>query len=470
MEPSDLPEEVSECIFCLLPVDDLLSCCLVNSKWREHVNKNTIWKHHCNRKCDFENIPNIVEPPFQQPWLKDSYLSPICKYRIKYMKETYMRNNFRNGKFAEYECSAVKFPRTECIGKHLFLDDSSKYLFHVYDIDREIVHLQTLPYLLQSMYSETFETVGNQLLIVQCNLFQIYTCLDGLWSLKFCRLFDKEEDFSHTIPTDDTITDWYTTHIGLYPCDFSSMNEVVGKYFIGVVQPLHLQESKFHIWDLETGKKLNEESIPIVHESIETICCGKNSECLYIALYLYPSQSVIGGPRCKIFCYSLKTLKYTQFFVECNHSIPFMLFADKTVMLPCNQWESSGSYIFLDAISGTLIAEQQFDPPINFKVLDYFESLMVFGCENSVTVVDLESQGIVLKFAVDLDVREVFLMEHNFLLIGGTNHQCNVVEVWDLKTKSCAFKLKDMSILLFERSIQRLCLSTIFSIHILHFW
>lgn len=470
MEPSDLPVEVSECIFTLLPVGDLLSCCLVNSKWRDNINRNIIWKHHCCNKFDLENISNIVDPPFQQPWTGDSYLSPICKYRMKYMKETYMRNNFRNGKFAEYECSTIKFPRTECVGKYLFLDDSSKYLFHVYDINREIVHLQTVPYLLQSMYSETFETVGNKLLIVQCNLFQIYTCLDGFWSLKLCRLFDKEEEFSHDIPTNETITAWYTTNIGLYPCDFSSMNEVVGDYFIGVVQPLNLQESKFHIWDLESGTKLSEEFIPFVHEPIETICCGKNSECLYIALYLYASQGATDSPRCKIFCYSLKTLKYTQFFVECNHSIPFMLFADNTVMLPCNQWENSGSYIFLDATSGNQNVEQQFDPPINFKVLDFFGSLMVFGSENTVTLVDLESQEVVSKIPVDLNVKEVYLMEHNFLLVGGVNHHSNVVEVWDLKTKTCTFKLKDMSILLFERSIQRLCLSTIYSIHILHFW
>jgi hypothetical protein len=83
------------------------------------------------------------------------------------------------------------------------------------------------------------------------------------------------------------------------------------------------------------------------NDTVESILTGKNSNCLFIALYL--REPTLGGIHCKILSYDLKKLEYTQFYFESNHLIPFMIFEERVVILPCDQWENSGSHLFLDA-------------------------------------------------------------------------------------------------------------------------
>uniref|UniRef100_A0A1B6IRX0 F-box domain-containing protein n=1 Tax=Homalodisca liturata TaxID=320908 RepID=A0A1B6IRX0_9HEMI len=469
MDPTDLPEEVAERIFILLPVEDVLSCCLVNSRWRDSVNKNIIWKRHCNPNLHLESMPNLVKPAFEVPKSDCEDLSPICKYRLSYMREIHLRNNFRHKHCVEYKFSRGHIEKTEFLDKYLLLNDSYRNMFHVWDIHGSPIQIQSVPYLLQQMCTETFQTIGDCLLIVQCNLLQVYFVVDGMFTLKLCRIFDKEEEFSHTIPASDMMTSWYTSNIGLYPCDFTSINETVGKYFIGIVEPFRLKESVMHIWDFESGKKLKEDRIPGVEESIENICCGKNSEYLYIALYLHMFEQSSSDARCKIFCYNLKTLQYTQFYVESNHSIPFMLFEEKVVILPCDQWENSGSYLFLDSKTGKKIVEKKFDYPMNPKALDVYKSQLVFGSSHTVTVVDLDSQEEITVLPVDFEVMEVYLLDSDILLVGGVDYHF-VVEVWDIKRHYRLYTLKEKAILLSGRSLPRLCLQGMYNIHVLQFW
>lgn len=465
MDPTLLPEEVAERIFILLPVKDVLSCCLVSSLWREAVNKNVIWKMHCSPNINLENLKSIVKPEFQVPKFDCEELTPICKYRLKYMQEIHLRNNFRNNRCIEYKFSKSRIEKIEFLDNYLLLNDSYKNEFHVWDIRGKPYLVQSVPYLLQQMCTQTFQSLGNCLLIVQCNLLQIYVIVDGKMSLKMCRLFDREEAFSHTIPAPDGLSMWYSTHIGLYPCDFNSHNEIVGEYFIGIVESQCLNKSVMHIWNLDSGKKLKEDSIPVVTESIECISCGNNSKFLYIALYLSSSS----GTRCKIVSYNLKELQYTEFCIESNHSIPFMLYEEKVVVLPCDQWENSGSYIFLDSISGETIAVKEFDNPINPKVLDVHNSIMVFGSSNTVTVVDLTTQEEVLVFTVNYEVNEVYLLDFNMLLVGGVAYHF-VLEVWDIKKNCRLYTLDEKSSLLCSRRLSTLSLQSLYNIHVLHYW
>lgn len=465
MDPTFLPEEVAERIFILLPVKDVLSCCLVSSLWRDAVNKNVIWKQLCSPTFDLENLKSVVKPAFQVPKCDCEDLTPICEYRLKYMQEIHLRNNFRSNRSVEYKLSRSHIDKIEFLDKYLLLNDSYKNMFHVWNIEEKPYHVQSVPYLLQQMCTQTFQSLGDCLLIVQCSLLQIYVVLDGKFSLKMCRIFDKEEAFSHTIPALDILTMWYSTNIGLYPCDFNSNNEIVGKYFIGIVESQCLNKSVMHIWDLDSGKKLKQDNIPIVSETVGSICCGNNSRYLYIALYLLGSS----GARCKIFCYNLKELQYTEFCVESNHSIPFMLYEEKVVVLPCDQWENSGSYVFLDSITGKKIVEKRFDNPINPKALDVHNSMMVFGSSNTVTVVDLLTQEEVLVFTVDYEVNEVYLLDFNMLLVGGVDHHF-VLEVWDIKKNCRLYTLDEKSILLCGRRLTRLSLQSMYNIHVLHYW
>lgn len=467
MDPIDLPVEVHERIFILLPVKDILSCCLVSAQWREAVNKNMIWKRFCSRAIlsEIENKENMVEPAFVPP-PESSTLSSVCKSRLNYMREVHLKNNFRNNRCVEHKLSRVNYyqDKTEFVGKFMLLNDSSKNTFHIWDIDDEPVLCQSVQYLLQEMCLETFEAIGNRLLIVQCNLLQVYEVVDDKFTLEMCRLFDKDEECSKDIPSDNTIGSWYSLNVGLHPCDFTSINKTVGKYFVGIVEPSQLQYSVIHIWDLESGKKLKEENIPETSGSITAICCGKNSECLYIALYINNSNC-----RCKIFSYSLKTLQYTQFYVESHHALPFMLFEEKVVILPCDQWENSGSYLFLDPNTGKQISETKFEKPMNPKAIDVYGSILAFGSGNSVTVVDLLTHKVLTNLSLAFQVMEVYLIDNNILLVGGVDYHY-ALQVWDIHKSKRLISFHEKSILFCGRTMQRLCLQSMYSVHVLHFW
>lgn len=469
MDPTtDLPAEVNERIFLLLPVEDILSCCLVSSQWREAVNKNMIWKRFCSPAVTFqiETKENMVKPAFQPP--PGDLLSPICKSRLHYMKETHLKNNFRNNRFVEHKLSRVNYyqDKTEFVGKFMLLNDSSKNTFHVWDIDDVPILCQSVQYLLQEMCLETFEALDDRLLVVQCNLLQLYIVVDNLFTLEMCRLFDRGEECSKSIPTDDTIGSWYSSNVGLHPCDFTSSNKTVDKYFVGIIEPSQLQYSVIHIWDLESGKKLKEENIPETSGSITAICCGKNPECLYIALYINNSRD---SARCKIFAYNLKNLRYTQFYVESNHSLPFMLFEEKVVILPCDQWEKSESYLFLDPNTGKKISEKKFEKPMNPKAIDVYGSVMVFGSSNTVTVVDLSTQEVLTTICLDFEVMEVYLIDLKTLLVGGVDYHY-ALQVWDIQKCRRLNTFHEKSILFCGRTMQRLCLQSMYSVHVLHFW
>ncbi|XP_054286908.1 uncharacterized protein LOC129002841 [Macrosteles quadrilineatus] len=468
MDPLNLPEEVTEQIFCLLPVEDLLSCCLVNCDWRNAVNKNVIWKRHCSTKLDLENMTCVVSPAFEITKIDSESLTPICDYRLKYMHEVHLYNNFRNNRCKEYKFSRGNIDKTELINKYLLLNEGYKNMFHVWDIEGTPFQVQSVPYLLQQMNAQLFQAVGDSLLIVQCNLLQVYIIIDGVVSLKLCRIFDKEEDFSDKIPDINKISTWYSDNIGWYPCDFTSMNEVVGNYFIGIIEQSHGKDSVMHIWDLTSGNKLKEEIIPVTDESVENICTGRNSSCLFIALYLN-SRGNFGGIRCKIYSYDLKKLEYTQFYVESNHSIPFMLFEEKVVVLPCDQWENSGSYVFHNSVTGEKIAEKHFDNPMNPKALDSNNQVLVFGSGNTVTVVDLVTLKVLVFFSVDFEVIEVHLLTNNILLVGGVDYHF-VLEVWDIKRTRKLYTLGERSIMMCARSLPRLCLQSMYAIHVSHYW
>lgn len=467
MDLLNLPEEVTEQIFLLLPVEDLLSCSLVNCDWRNAVNKNVIWKTHCNADLNLENMKSIVSPVFDVPKFNDTEsLSPICEQRLKYMREIHLFNNFRNNRCVDYEFSNLYCDdKTALIHNYLLFNDKNKNMFHVWDIEGKPVEVLSVPYLLQ-MGAQHFQAVGNCLIIVQRNLFQVYLIDNNVVSLKLCRIFDREEHFSDNIPEINEVSMWYSTEIRWYPRDLPSIIQIVGNYFIGII------DHKMHIWDWSSGGKLKEDIIPGSYESVKMIETGNNSKCLFIALFLNSRNNLLSVLRCKILSYDLKKLEYTQFCVESNHSIPVMLFREKFVVLLCDHLEDGRSFIFVDSVTGKTIFEKQLNDLINPKAVDADSKILVFGMGKDVLVVDLYTQTMSFVFSVSFEVAEVYIYPNNIVIIKGFRW-CGI-EVWDIKLKRKLYPLHRLhwrkSLMMHGRSLPLLCLKTMFRVNILHFW
>ncbi|XP_046662462.1 uncharacterized protein LOC124355382 isoform X3 [Homalodisca vitripennis] len=95
-----LPLEAVEEVTKHLTPQELSACCAVSVDWRDAFNQDSLWRQHCNKDTAeyLETAECRVEPRFESPESEDSTLSPVCRWRMCYMRETHLRNNWRKWK------------------------------------------------------------------------------------------------------------------------------------------------------------------------------------------------------------------------------------------------------------------------------------------------------------------------------------------------------------------------------------
>ncbi|KAG8289768.1 hypothetical protein J6590_097632 [Homalodisca vitripennis] len=234
---------------------ELAACSAVSVGWRDAFNQDSLWRPHCNKDTAqyLETAERRVEPRFESPELEDSTLSPVCRWRICYMRETHLQNNWRHGRSVKENISIVENFRDKFC---MFISDdyvlllSGKKLM-LWDVRGSPVYIgEPIHLLFESEGIRLVQMINsNMVLIVQEISVQVYcfkSILDKTWELKHVFFFDETQ----TVSSSDEVSLMAVRNKN--PICFV-VPIAVGNIFIGysLTYP-----TVIHIWNVEEGKKL----------------------------------------------------------------------------------------------------------------------------------------------------------------------------------------------------------------------
>ncbi|XP_046660010.1 uncharacterized protein LOC124353966 isoform X1 [Homalodisca vitripennis] len=251
-----LPEEVLEIIVAHLTAKELAACCGVSLGWRELFNKDIFWKRFCDKRLPeyLRTISSRVTPRFVIPQNSNSDLTPLCDWRLSYMREAHLWANLLEGRHTiEYLDSEVNSVIIQCkfLKNDFLLTLGSKIV--VYDIRATPVIYVENPIRLLPMHSvDLCEVFGDRIVIVQYFVVQVYHINLVLQNWPQERIFVYNQDTECTFEENQDIN----SHIlGLPLCARKPVCKIIGNIFLGSDQI----NGSIHIWDLKTGKKIKEE-------------------------------------------------------------------------------------------------------------------------------------------------------------------------------------------------------------------
>uniref|UniRef100_A0A1B6GL16 F-box domain-containing protein n=1 Tax=Cuerna arida TaxID=1464854 RepID=A0A1B6GL16_9HEMI len=306
-----LPIELIETVAVYLTPKDLAACCAVSHRMREIFDEDMLWRRHCNRELAeyLKTTPCKLEPQFVSPESENSTLSPVSYWRMAFMRENHLWNNWRQGK---NKTEQIKNQHS-VVSPHY--DNSICHIFHTSDVilgffrDRiELLDVReypaadaTHPIRLHSNFSQEtqLKSGNNMILTLRETWIQVH---EVNLSLKVCSLkheffFNNAEKLSNseTFRPNSSKKCIYT---------------MVGVFFIGVIKG----ESTMHIWNLESGEKLKEEFCPLVRSCQIMEIKTSDTKNLVISVKAGCNDVIV-------LAYSLTTLTYLTFKVTYQSNI-----------------------------------------------------------------------------------------------------------------------------------------------------
>lgn len=438
MDISLLPEELFEEIASYLELEDLLSCCLVNSRWRNAINTNRIWFNLCARRCsvnlnNFELIkePCLVDPAFTPPKQVCDTLSEVCPWRLRFMQEAHLSRNWRFGRCVSHVITKAINPLCiECDDDVLVLSCMEKREFTTWSINSSPQLMQTAQLSLWHVISDFFKLCGGKLVVVQCTLLQVYTknCSNkSSFDLSFRFLFNKPEEESFNIPLSPDISDWYNNNIGLYPSDINTECDHNGDHFVGLVHERNLNKAVFHIWDINTGHKVTEQAIPESNDMVTDVHFSLHSSNLHILM----KETDGFKEKTAIHCFSLVTFKYTNLYIAFNYVVPIVLFGERFLL----NTDNSGKTLWLwKNEDGSFVHKINCDFDIHPTSLQFVMSFVILAgnghCTGTVKVFNIDTLETVSEFVADYRVTNLLFIRSGLILVCGWMQ----LGLWDLAT------------------------------------
>lgn len=97
-----LPDVATEMIAKRLSGEELAAWCATSHFWREWLNNDHYWRKRVNQETAeyLEQTQCKVEPVFQSPEVEGSGLSAVGKWRMSYMRQVHLWNNWRHNRHA----------------------------------------------------------------------------------------------------------------------------------------------------------------------------------------------------------------------------------------------------------------------------------------------------------------------------------------------------------------------------------
>ncbi|KAG8272425.1 hypothetical protein J6590_040583 [Homalodisca vitripennis] len=103
------PIDVIEMITQYLSAKDLAACCASSRKMREVFGDDILWRRYCDRELAeyLRTTPCRVEPPFVSPETEANTICPLSYWRMAFMRENHLWNNYSQGKYKEEKMTIV---------------------------------------------------------------------------------------------------------------------------------------------------------------------------------------------------------------------------------------------------------------------------------------------------------------------------------------------------------------------------
>ncbi|KAG8257171.1 hypothetical protein J6590_054759 [Homalodisca vitripennis] len=258
-----LPGEMIAEIGRYLSLADVVACSATCRTWREMFNDDRIWRRRCTlRLAEYLEDTDTTVPPGLQLTEHDS-LSPLCEWRIRFIRENHLWNNWRQGHFTMYHMASAHGVEANAV----FYDNDYLVMLvynemTLWDIRGEPICLMTNPCDLDTaLLVDHFEILSeDRILLVQVSYVSVYriSVTSSHWPLIHAFYFDERlstRDFSvydamSPGPREDGV-------VSLPQSCFYTVN---GDYFLGVASGY---ARLLHIWNISTGDKLKEVICPV---------------------------------------------------------------------------------------------------------------------------------------------------------------------------------------------------------------
>ncbi|XP_046662460.1 uncharacterized protein LOC124355382 isoform X1 [Homalodisca vitripennis] len=313
-----LPLEAVEEVTKHLTPQELSACCAVSVDWRDAFNQDSLWRQHCNKDTAeyLETAECRVEPRFESPESEDSTLSPVCRWRMCYMRETHLRNNWRKWKYVRSEIQSENdisdfnnyvlyiFVSSDFVA---FLDDQ---VVTLWDVRNTPVRLGNPVCLLFNDELYKCHVIDdNIVVIVQSYTVECYsfdTLRDETWRLEYFFFIDGTETYS-------------ASDAGKRELKDNGHGEITSGFTIEnfLVSITSNESDVLHIWDLRRGNKLRRVQCPEIPKE-----CN-NSNWKIVKSEILSTDFVViaeyerGTSKISVFyVYSLTKLDFLRFRVE----------------------------------------------------------------------------------------------------------------------------------------------------------
>ncbi|XP_046667106.1 uncharacterized protein LOC124358899 isoform X3 [Homalodisca vitripennis] len=256
-----LPGEMIAEIGLYLSVADLAACSATCRTWRERFNDDRIWRRRCTlRLAEYLENTDTTVPPGLQLTEHDS-LSPLCKWRTRFIRENRLWNNWRQGNYTSHEMARIDQVRT------LASFYGNDYLVIIIYNEVQLWNVRDVPTCLmtnpcdldKTVYVDHFEILReDRIIFVQSSKVSVFrmSVTSTHWPLIYTFHFDER------LSTAD-----FTEEAALSPSEHaiitvpeSSFYTITGDYFVGVA-PGYTR--LLHVWNIYTGEKLKEVVCPV---------------------------------------------------------------------------------------------------------------------------------------------------------------------------------------------------------------
>lgn len=436
-----LPEEVLEAIVKLITVEDLIACSAVCLEWRVKFNNNVFWKRFCCKdiKGFLENSVCKAKPPFQPLQSTEERLEPVCYWRICYMREVHLINNWKSG---NYTTLPVKKTQDEKIRAELKVDSNRNHWLliwilvdstesiEVWNVNNAPELVTTLPLISRDRSDYTTAMViGEKLVVCQLNILTVYSLNNPVDTLFRCLLEENEplesKFWNSTKCTDfqSLLTESVVFHLN------PDCYHIFGDSFF-----LYSEADRFHIWDLDAQVKLRSES---------TLKDSKANIKIRNICKLNETQAVMesSGYSSILYIYDLKILAFKDVKFECSGKIDWCGCSNNQLVVLCPEY---GVIEFFDISSGkrlTIRTTEIKEVNLGYYHIQLVDSyLVLYTCEsNCISVMDIRNHEIVSVMELACPYVSYLEVVHHRYVLSWIYVNFNYepyCKVWDMKKLS----------------------------------
>lgn len=437
-----LPEEVLELIVKRFTAKDLIACSFVCLEWREKFNNNSFWKRFCHKhvKDYLEKTECEVDPPFQPIQSTEERLEPVCGWRVCYMREIHLTNNWKSGHFSTTPVRDYKTVQSVEMGVDSY---NTHWLFVNVNSHIEVWNVNKTPELVKTLvlFPECVNPVivaERKLIVTQWNIITTYSLDYHVDTLFRCTLEENELLASKL---------WDSTA----KSDIATLNDKevfkchsFGQLLVGHkrLQNPAVTDILMHIWDVNSKRKLKTESMLKDFNNyikIDFVNIFKIDESQGIIRLVYLSfQNELDSV---LFVYNFKRLKFNDIKIECKGVVVWCGYAHNIIVTFSSD---PGTIRFFAFASGKLLSSKEIGLYANSEQMQLVDTYLLYCMFNSMYVLDILNQEIVycLESTFSSFVRRLTVIEPRFVVVWlferGERPGCSssYQEVWDLKNLS----------------------------------